>query len=241
MMQLVLVVVDAGGDMEQVHLRREQLRDLHALVDIVAAGGELRAAHPELDREARTDRLADGVEHHQSKPAAVFPAPPETVRAVVRLGRHELLEKPAVAAVDDHHAVAAAFRKARGVRVGADDGLDDLLRHLENFHAVGSELMVRTVRRHAGAGVLGDKIRDVGVFSAVAELHGGDCPVARDGARRRRNGRHDRWVVKLELIWVHQSCRRVDNAVAERYDRRAAAGAELVERDALALEILAGE
>ena len=176
-------LVGARGGVDQIYIGLDHLRDADALVDVVAAFGEFGGAHAELDREKRTDRLADRFQHLDGQAAAVFEGAAVLVGAVVEERGEELVDEPAVAAVDHEHLKTGSLRKARHMSVGGNDLSDHLLRERPDLDAVETD-------RVAGAPLVqGFLFALVGHVSAgehagVGELEGRDGPVAADRVGR---------------------------------------------------------
>ena len=106
---LRLLDVERGGDVDDVDLAVEQLGKRDALFLGKAALDLLRAAHAVLDEEALAAALADAVDDHERELGAVFDGAAVLVRAGVVERGGELVEQPAVAAVQERHVVAGRF------------------------------------------------------------------------------------------------------------------------------------
>ena len=78
----------------------------------LAVGDACTGSNPELDREHRADSGADGIEYLTGKAAAVFQASAVLIGSVVEIRGEELVDQPAVAAVDHDHLETGAFGKA---------------------------------------------------------------------------------------------------------------------------------
>ena len=78
----------------------------HARQRNLSALEQLGTAETELDREHRADSGADGIEYLTGKAAAVFQASAVLIGSVVEIRGEELVDQPAVAAVDEDHVIA---------------------------------------------------------------------------------------------------------------------------------------
>ena len=122
--------MQAGGDVEGIHIGLQQLADFNALIQLQRA---LRLAVPavdaQIDGEPGAAHLADPLQNHDGKTGAVFDAAAVLVGAVVVVGGEELAEQPAVGAVDHDHVEAGLLAPQGGGGVGVGDLEHHLLAH----------------------------------------------------------------------------------------------------------------
>ena len=130
------LLIGACAHVEQVDIGLELLRDAHALVHVVATLAELRTTQAELDGEERPHGLAHGLQHADGKAAAVLQAAAVLVGTVVEERREELVDEPAMPAVNHEHLKASALGKTSNVAIGGDDLVDHLVSQGTHGHAV---------------------------------------------------------------------------------------------------------
>ena len=174
------LLVRAGGYVDEVDVGLDRLGNAHALLQVVASLAELCAAHAELDREERAHGLAHGLQHLDGKAAAVLERAAVLVRPVVEQGREELVDEPAVSAVDHEHLEAGALCEPRHVAVGTDDVRDLLLRERTHGDAVGSDGVRRAPLVESVLTALVRHVR-TGEHAGVRKLQRWDGAVAADG------------------------------------------------------------
>ena len=172
-------LISTGGHVQQIHIGLQDLRDLHAFVQIIALGHELRSREAELDGKAGADSGADRLQDLDRQTAAVLGGAAVLVRAVVKHGREELVDEPAVAAVDHQHLKARPFAEAGNVAVGRDDLGDHLLAHGLVGHAIGAYTIVGAPLVQAVGFVLVGHVGS-GEHTGVRKLRAGDGAVAAD-------------------------------------------------------------
>lgn len=68
------VKTGSGGDVDQVRQVLQLLDVIDSVLDLDAARGHLRAAHPQLDEDVAAHLLAHALQHHTREFDAVFPA-----------------------------------------------------------------------------------------------------------------------------------------------------------------------
>ena len=225
----VRVFMDAGGNMDNVHLAVDCLRHGDAFVQTVAILCQLSAAHAELDREILAHRFAHLFNDQQREPHPVLQASAPAVGAVVHGGRHKLPEQPSMAAVDEHHIKPRLLDQSGRAAKGLGSVHDLLLGHAAHRQAVRVYLIVgaqsipfRCLPVSAG----------VGIFAAVRQLHDRIAAMAVHGFGRflERGKRAD--IVKRDLLGV-RAAHRIHNAEADRNAGQAAPRPVLMERDIL--------
>ena len=168
-------LVAAGGDVDEVDLAVELLRDGYALVDAVAALVAGRPADADVHWETAAALLLDAVDDGQRETAAVLETAAPLVLAVVHVGVQELVEQPAVPGVDGHHAESAELGEGRGVAESLDGLLDDLFGHRRDELAESVEPVDRSVDLIASGRA------DVGIRAEMHEFDGRHRPVPVDG------------------------------------------------------------
>ena len=173
----------AAGNMDDVRVAVQLFGNLHALLDAVAALEGLTAADPHLHGEIPPAAAVDLIHHADGKTAAVLRASAPFVRPPVGLGAVELMQQPAVARVDHHHAEAPALGILRGGGVSVDGGQDLLLRHGPGLHpaVIGVEPVAGAQQEHLPRGVALDP-------AGLLQLDGGHRPVPGDGVSQLAQG-----------------------------------------------------
>ena len=222
----VVVLVDAGRNVKDVDLSVERLRHLDAVLKAVAALNHLGAAHTELDRVVPAD-LADLLDHEQREAHAVLERAAPAVGPMVHARGHELVQQPAVAAVDQDHVEADVLAELRGVREAVRDALDVFLGHRLHGQSLGVHLVVRAVDVRDRVLAVAARAR---VLSAVRELHDRQAvmPVQVVHDFLQRGIAHD--VVELHFLRVRAAVG-IDDAQAQAHRRKSAASAVLMKRD----------
>ena len=172
-------LVGPRGDVDDVHIIVERHCKSHALVDVIAVvvhHGHLGTAHAYFNREVRTDRTANRLRYGNRKTHTVLQAAAPFVRAVVQAGGHELVQEPAVAAVNSDHTESLPLNKRCGIPERFDYLIDDLLRHFENMI---EGLVISGGFVHGRRTV--NFIQAARIHAAVVEFHRGDASVPGDG------------------------------------------------------------
>ncbi len=180
-----MVLIDAGGDVDQVHMVLDQLGELDAVLQGHATLDALGTGHPVLDQEVITADLLDLVAHHDGEPGPVGHAAAELVGAVVEPGGDELVQQPAVAAVEVHHLEAQGLAHPGRLCPLGGGLLHHLHRHL---------LHLDSVLPDKGGGANGVLMARDGVRvvhgAHVVELDGGHCSMGLDGLGEHHDGLH---------------------------------------------------
>ncbi len=221
-------LVGSRRHVQQVDPALQLLRDGHALVQVVAAVEELRAAHAELNREARAHLGTDRVEHLAGKAATVLQAAAVLVLAVVEVRREELVDEPTVPTVDHEHAEPGALGEPRHVPVSRRDLVELLDRQRADLHPVGARARRGAPLAHAVLAGLVGHVR-ARVHAGMRELKARDRAVAVDGVGR-VGGRRERVQDGLvEVVGVAAVGGGMHHALRDRDRRRAAPGAQLIE------------
>ena len=122
------LLIRTGRNMQNIHIRLQQLGNLNALLQRITAVKKFVAAHAELNGKARTYRFAHSSQYSLRQTDTIFQAAAISVCAVIEIGRQKLIQKPAVAAVHHNHLKTAAFRQRSHIGVG----LCDLLQHIHS-------------------------------------------------------------------------------------------------------------
>ena len=122
------LLIRAGRNMQNIHIRLQQLSNLDALLQCITSVKKFIAAHAEFNRKAGAYRFAHSGQHFLRQTDTIFQAAAISVRAVIKIGRQKLIEEPAVAAVHHNHLKTAAFRQRSHIGVG----LCDLLQHIHS-------------------------------------------------------------------------------------------------------------
>lgn len=223
------LLVRAGRDVDEVDVGLYRLGNAHALLQVVASLAELCAAHAELDREERPHGLAHGLGHLDGQATTVLERSAVLVRPVVEQGREELVDEPAMAAVNHEHLEAGALCKPRHVAVGADDVRDLLLREGANGDAVSADGIRRTPLVKP---VLATLVRHVraGEHAGVRKLQRGDGTVTADGVGGIRGARQGVEDGLVQVVGVAAVRLRVHHALGHGDRTCAALGSKLIER-----------
>ena len=217
-----LLLLAAGGDVDEIDLPVEHFGDFNALRQIIAVLEVFGAGYADVDRHLPADGGANLFDDEQTEAHTVFQRAAPSVGTVVRDGAYELVDEPAVAAVQHDHIEAAVLRVLRGLGVFVRDPFNLLLGHLLHGVAPGVHVAGRAEGVFAA-----DELRRA-QRAAVVKLHLGHGPAGVDGVGQRREIRKRGRVVHAHLLRVAAARVEIDDHVADGHDRRAAEGAELV-------------
>ena len=124
--------------MDDIGIGFDGLGNLDAFFQVIATFGEFGAAHAEFDGEKGADSGADRLQDFDGEADAVFQGAAVSVAAVVEQGREELVDEPAVTAVDHDHFKTSAFGQAGGVTIGFYDIIDQFLGQGFDRDAIGA-------------------------------------------------------------------------------------------------------
>lgn len=220
-------LVSARGNMQQINVGFDLLGNAAAFFQVVAALEQFRAGHAELDGEPGTHGLTHGFEHLDGETTAVFKTPAVLVGALVEVGGEELVDEPAVTAVDHQHLEACPLGKARHMTVGLDDIGNHLLGQFAHFHPVGAGTGRRPPLGHA---VLFGFIGHIGtgVHAGVGEFQAGHGTVAADGICRVGGGSQRVEDALVQMVGVGAVSGRVDHALGDSDRTGAALGPQLI-------------
>ncbi len=218
--------------MDQVHMILDQLGELDAVLQGLAALHPLGAGHTVLDQEIVAADFPDPVADHDGEPGAVFHGAAEFIGAVVEPGRNELIEQPAVGAVETYHL------EAQGLAVPG--GLGEVVDGLHNL-LPGHLLHLDAVLPQVGAGADGVLVTldGVGVVHGahVVELDGGHGAVGPDGLGKDHDGLHVEGghvpLVDVETVLMPPGVGVVDEGLGQGDGAETAPGLGLVDVDAL--------
>ena len=86
--------------MDYIAVWFDHLRDLNRFLQMIAFLDKLIAGKPEFNREERSDSFPAGFEYFNSQTASVFQRSAVFVLAVIEHRGEELVDQPAVAAMD---------------------------------------------------------------------------------------------------------------------------------------------
>ena len=168
-----VVLMVAGGDVQQVHLPVQRLGDGDALVHVVPSRHPLGPGEADLDGHGVADAPAHRLDHRQGEAHPVFQAAAPLVPPGVLPGAHELVEAPAVSAVEGDHLEAHLPGIGRRVCETGDQPFQPGVVEGPHLHAVLPHAVGEAV----------DKaflLPHVGVDAGVVQLHGGHGPVLHD-------------------------------------------------------------
>ena len=132
--------------MNQVHLAVQQLGEGDALLLGQAALDLLRAAHAVFDEKVVAAALADPVDDHEGEFGPVFEGAAVFVGPGVVQRGEELVQQPAVAAVEQHHVVTRGFENFRAVGEVVGHHVHILLGHAVDVDV----LLIGLAVEHAG-------------------------------------------------------------------------------------------
>lgn len=124
--------------MDDIGVGFDGLGNLDAFFQVVAAFSEFGAAHAEFDGAKGADSGADRLQDFDGETDAVFQGAAVSVAAVVEQGREELVNEPAVAAVDHDHFKTGTFGQACSVTIGFHDIVDQFLGQGFDRDAIGA-------------------------------------------------------------------------------------------------------
>ena len=126
------VHVQAGGNVEGIHVGLQDLSDLGSLLHLQAVFVRTQtvvAVHAQLNAEVRPHGLPDAAQHHHGKAGAVFHAAAVLVGALVDVGAEELADQPAMGRMEHGHVEAGLLHPQRRRGVGVRKLLHELLGH----------------------------------------------------------------------------------------------------------------
>ena len=165
--------------MDQIHIFLYRLGNPYALLQIIAAVKQLRAAHAELDGEHGAYRFPDSFKDTDGKSHSVLEGASVFVCSVVEIRGDKLVQKPGMAAVNHNHLKTGPFGQRRGFSITGYDVVDLL-------YGQGSHLFA--VRAHAVAGaVLGQGLLFIlvchisaRILAGMRKFHAGNSAVPAD-------------------------------------------------------------
>ena len=227
-----VILIDAGGDVDQIDMILDQLGELDAVFQRHAALDALGAGHTVLDEEVIAADLLDAVADHDREAGAVLHAAAELVGAVVEAGGDELVQQPAMAAVQVDHLEAQGLTYPGGLGPVIGHGLHHLQRHALDLHAVLTD---------KGGGADGILVAGDGVGvvhgADVVQLDGGHGAVGLDGLGQRHDGLHVEGGhgvgPHVQTVLMTPCVLVVDEALGDGDFREAAPGLGLIDVDAL--------
>ena len=157
--------------MDQVGVLRQVLTVAADVLQAVPIGHVFVARHPALQDEVGPAGLPQGLQHQHRQPGAVLQTAAKPVGPAVGPGGQELVEQPAVAAVETHAVKARVLAELRRLhKVGAQ------LLHIRLGHgADGNAVLVDQV--HGADGLLVPLDLALGL-TYMAQLHQGQGPMA---------------------------------------------------------------
>lgn len=127
----------AGGNLNHIHIGSQHLRNLLALVDVIAALNDLVAGHAHVDGEVFTYLLPDLFEAHNREPAPVLQGAAEFVGTLVGAGGEKLMNQPAVTRMELHHVKTGILEGQGSVAEVLGHFLHILNGHSANGNAAG--------------------------------------------------------------------------------------------------------
>ena len=218
----------AGGDMDQIHpVGLQQLAELDALLQAVALGETLHPGNPGFNDEVGAAVLADAVHHHAGQPGPVFQTAAELVGALVEDGGEELGQQPAVAGMEQHRLETAVLGAVSGFAVGLHHLLDDLLGHGDDLVGALALAVALVHGIDAITGAVVDAVVVMEMHAGVVQLQSRHRAVGADLRGQRVNARFSPVLPQVELLAPIHCAGLVDDAVAQRHRRCAAAGPPL--------------
>ncbi len=175
--------IGARRNVNQIRQILHRLRDLHALVQVIAAFKHLRTAHPELDGESGTYRPPDRLKHLSCQPHPVLQTPAVLVRPMIEIRGQELVDQPAVAAVNHDHLISAQLCQFRILIVRLYDILNLFFTKRRHRKSVRTGARARPVLSH---GFLFIFVQQIGarILARMRQLHARHRAVPLDGIRR---------------------------------------------------------
>ena len=221
-------LVSACGDMDDIRIRLDHLCDGDPFFQSVSLRHQFGAAHPELQREERPHRLSDRFQDFHCEAAAVLRRSSVFVRAVIEHRGQELIDEPAVSAMDHQHLEARPLRQSCDMCIRSNDLIDHILRQFPHLDAVRSDCRGRAPLVHGFLSVLIRHIRS-GKHAGMRQFQRGDRAVAAD--RVGRIGRRGKRIENalIQMICMGTVCRRMDHKLRDRNGCRAASGPKFIE------------
>ena len=167
-----------NGYVDNVSVAVELLSDTASFFDAVAVFNDLRTADTDLNGEILTANSVDLIDSHNSQTAAALGVAAPAVGTGVHIRGHELLQTPAVSAVEGDHAEAGLLCSQSGLAEALDDFLETLLSHSLDLAAH----VVVHVNGAPGGLILADVSAQTGLGSGELKLYYRHCAVTGNGA-----------------------------------------------------------
>ena len=218
--------------MDQVYIVLNDLGKFNAILQGHAALHALGAGHTVFNQKVITADLLDLLTYHNGELGTVCHGAAVFIGTMVELGRDELVQQPAVAAVEIDHLEAQRF--------GDPCNLGPLIRSL--FHHLNGHLFdLYAVVTHIGRGADGILVTGDGIGMVhgthMVELNGGNRTVGLDGFRQRHDGLHMEGghglFPEVQAVLMPPGILVVNEGLGEGDFRKAAPGLGLIDINAL--------
>ena len=227
-----MVLIGAGGHMDQVHIVLNDLGKLNAVLQGHAALHTLGAGHAVLNQEVVAADLLDLFTYHNGELGAVCHASAAFVGTVVELGGDELVQQPAVTAVEVDHLEAQGLGNPCHLSPLLCGLLHHLYGHFLHLHAVVTDI---------GGGTDGVLMTGNGVGMVhganMVELDGSHRAVRLDRLGEHHNGLHVEGghglFPQVQTVLMPPGILMVDEGLGEGDLGKAAARLRLINIDAL--------
>ncbi len=222
-------LVIPGRDLNNIHIGLKNLGHLNALFNVIAAGLilVLRPAHPKFKGKIGPHCIPHCLHQHQGKAGAVF----QLFSAVLIFpgvgAGQELMQQPAVAAMDQNHLKAADLRPPGAVCISFCDGVHDLLGHLLNLKAA-DHILHRAIALNVPTYAARAPVCHIGVLAAMGKLQRGCRPVTLDRIHQIYQAGDRLIVINGNLPGLGFTCGPVYNAFPQGNGSRAALGLQFI-------------
>ena len=220
------------------------LGNLNAGVDVIAYGVYFICTDTEIYEEVLAADLLDTVADHYGEAGPVLRAAAPLVGAVVHQRGEELVEQPAVAAVEQYHSEAGFLDPESGLSILLDYLVDDFLGHFRNKGTgqAGAGLGAGNLGLAGSPNLMAFNKGLAGEHAGVHQLDGGNCAVFCNGIGHSGQGGDAFVGVQSQVLWDVHTVLGVDISLAYMYNSGTAPGLCLVvSHEGLSSYILPGQ
>lgn len=220
-------LIGSRGNMEQIHAVLQLPGNGNAVIQRIAALEQLGTAHAEFYGKGGTHGSTHGLKHAPGKTTAILQRTAVLIPAMIEPRRKELIDQPAVPAMNHEHFKPGAFGKPGNAAVGFHNLVDHSDGKLAYFHAVRPDTGGRPPLRQPVLAVLVRHVR-AGIHAGMRKLHAGNGPVTPDGVGRVGKGSQRVENGRIQMVGMAAVRLRMHHTFAHRHGRSAATGAQLV-------------
>ena len=173
-------LISSCGNVKKINIWLQNFCNLHTVFQCVAAFKKFRTAHTELDGESRSHTFTDCLQNLHCKTTAVFKASAILIGTLVKIRRKELVDQPAMSAVDHDHLKTCSFCQGCCLFIGSHDLIDQLFCEDFYLHAIRTDSIRRAPLVH---GFLSGFICHISscIHSGMGKFNARDGTVTADG------------------------------------------------------------